>query len=353
MSSAYASYKTERSLRTPASASFSTTWTKSPLSFSSKDSPARPPDPEHLKAVWSQTADKEQLSAVNSLEGIADDLTALPFTIQEVKSEDGETPPPTSAAVASKISLHDVTRAFQQVPAPSNVSSHRPPPLSPTAVNGPATRPPTFNYPTPVQAPSAAIRPHFAAFSSPMLAHSPSPTVLYPPPAPSPIPRHPMNGHPQLYNQPMWVPMQTSQNNRAVRPVPSPYPTQMVAYPAPTPVHPVYASGMSPQSVPPSVTGSAPPRPRGMPMLSPVMHPAAPANVPMYNGSPVLMHPPAMIASGHRPPYMNSGPPERGQGRSEGMPAANPPHMQQPSHSQNHIPPQPMYTHVPFSRPSW
>lgn len=289
------------------------------------------------------------MSAVNSLEGIADDLTALPFTIQEVKSEDGETPPPTSAAVASKISLHDVTRAFQQVPTPSNVSSHRPPPLSPTAVNGPVTRPPTF-YPTPVQAPSAAIRPHFATFSSPMLAHSPSPTVLYPPTAPSPIPRVPMNGHPQLYNQPMWVPMQPPQNNRTVRPVHSPYPTQMVAYPAPTPVHPVYASSMSPQSVPPS--GSAPPRPRGMPMLSPVMHPAAPANVPMYNGSPVLMHPPAMIAPGHRPPYMNSGPPERGQGRSEGMSAVNAPHMQQPSHSQNHVPPQPMYTH-PYSRPSW
>ncbi|KAH0838507.1 hypothetical protein J3R83DRAFT_6824 [Lanmaoa asiatica] len=338
---------TERSLRTPASASFNTPWTKSPLSFASKDSPARAPDPDHLRAVWSQTADKEQMSAVNSLEGIADDLTALPFTIQEVKSEDGETPPPTSAAVASKISLHDVTRAFQQVPTPSNVSSHRPPPLSPSAVNGPITRPPTFNYPTP----GAAIRPHFAAFSSPMLAHSPSPTVLYPPTAPSPIPRVPMNGHPQLYNQPMWVPMQTSQSNSAVRPVPPPYPTQMVAYPAPSPVHPVYAPGLSPQNVPPPVTGSAPPRPRGMPMLSPVMHPAAPANVPMYNGSPVLMHPPAMIASGHRPPYMNSGPSERGQGRSESMSAA--PHMQQPSHSQSHIPPQPMYTHVPFSRPSW
>ena len=290
------------------------------------------------------------MSAVNSLEGIADDLTALPFTIQEVKSEDGETPPPTSAAVASKISIHDVTRAFQQVPTPSNLSSHRPPPLSPTAVNGPITRPHTFSYPTPPQAPGAAVRPHFAAFSSPMLAHSPSPTVLYPSSAPSPIPRVPMNGHPQLYNQPMWVHMQTSQNNSGVRPVPSPYPTQLVAYPSPTPVHPVYASGLSPQNVPPSITGSGPPRPRGMPMLSPVMHPAAPANVPMYNGSPVLMHPPAMIASSHRPPYMNSGPPERGQGRSESMSAS---HMQQPSHSQSHIPPQPMYTHVPFSRPSW
>ncbi|KIK98508.1 hypothetical protein PAXRUDRAFT_24167 [Paxillus rubicundulus Ve08.2h10] len=89
---------TERSLRTPASASFSTPWSKSPLGFPSKDSPARAPDPEHLKAVWSQATDKEPMAAVNSLEGIADDLTALPFTIQEVKSEDGETPPPTTSS---------------------------------------------------------------------------------------------------------------------------------------------------------------------------------------------------------------------------------------------------------------
>ena len=58
------------------------------------DSPARAPDPEHLKAVWSQTSNKAGLHPVNSLEGIADDLTALPFTLQDVKSEDGETPPP-------------------------------------------------------------------------------------------------------------------------------------------------------------------------------------------------------------------------------------------------------------------
>jgi hypothetical protein len=27
--------------------------------------------------------------------------------------------------------------------------------------------------------------------------------------------------------------------------------------------------------------------------------------------------------------------------------------VQQSSHSQSHIPPQPMYSHVPLSRPSW
>ncbi|KIJ68652.1 hypothetical protein HYDPIDRAFT_24910 [Hydnomerulius pinastri MD-312] len=341
----------ERSLLTPASASFSTPWTKSPLSFSNKDSPARGPDPEHLKAVWSQAADKEPVPAVNSLEGIADDLTALPFTIQEVKSEDGETPPPTSSAVSSKISLHDVTRAFQQVPPSSNTPSHRPPPLSPSSASGPITRPSGFNYPSPLQPPGVPMRPHYPAFSSPMLAHSPSPTLLYPPAAPSPVPRMPMNGHSQVYGQHMWMPMQTSQNhNGAVRPVPSPYPTQMMAYPATNAVPPGYGVPHSHQPVPTSVNGSALPRQRGMALISPIMHSATPANVPMYGGSPVLMHPPPMMAPSSRPPYMNSAP-ARGQGRPDGVAAT--PHMQQPPHPQNHIPHQPMYSHVPFGRPSW
>ena len=54
---------------------------KSPKAFAAKESPARAPDPEHLKAVWSQTAAQEALPVVNSLEGIADDLTAVPFTL--------------------------------------------------------------------------------------------------------------------------------------------------------------------------------------------------------------------------------------------------------------------------------
>ncbi|KAF9243884.1 hypothetical protein BU15DRAFT_71996 [Melanogaster broomeanus] len=291
----------ERSLRTPVSASFSTPWTKSPLSFSSKDSPARPPDPEHLKAVWSQAADKEPLTAVNSLEGIADDLTALPFTIQEVKSEDGETPPPTSAAIPSKISLHDVTRAFQQVPPSSNTSSHRPP-LSPLTPSGPITRPSSFSYPPHLHTPGVPMRTHYAPFPS---AHSPSPPMLYPPPtATSPIPRPPINQS-QAYNQHMWVPMQTPQNNGAVRSVGSPFPAQMVAYPTPTPAPSLYTALPSHQNVPPAANGATPMRPRGVPLMSPIMHPAAPA-MPMYNGSPVLMHPPPMMP---RPQYMNSAPP--------------------------------------------
>ncbi|KAL4069454.1 hypothetical protein J3A83DRAFT_3562185 [Scleroderma citrinum] len=318
----------ERPLLTPASASFGTPWTKSPLSFSTKESPARAPDPEHLKAVWSQAADKEPVPAVNSLEGIADDLTALPFTIQDVKSEDGETPPPTSSAAPSKMSLHDVTRAFQQVPTSSGTSSHRASSMSPQSTSGLITRPSNFSYPTPIQSSTLPLRPPYTAFPpSTMLVHSPS-SNLYPPAATSPIPRVQVNGPSQVYNQHVWVPMQNSQNpNGAIRPMASPYPTQMMAYP--TANHPVY--GPTPSAQNPSTPTNGVVHPRGMPMMSPVMHPAAPANVPIYGGSPVMMHPPPIM---HRPPYMNTGPPVRGP-RTDAT--ASSPLMQQP-HPQNSHP---------------
>lgn len=327
---------TERSLLTPASASFGTPWTKSPLSFSTKDSPARAPDPEHLKAVWSQAADKEPASVVNSLEGIADDLTSLPFTIQDVKSEDGETPPPTSSAGPSKMSLHDVTRAFQQVPASSSTSSHRAPPMSPQSVSGPITRPSNFSYPTPIQPSTLPVRPPYTAFPSTMLVHSPSPN-LYPPAATSPIPRVPVNGPSQVYNQHVWVPMQSPQNpNGTMRPMASPYPTQMMAYPTTNTMHPVYGPSNQNPSTPVNGTVHA----RGMPMMSPVMHPAAPTNLPMYGGSPVMMHPPPIMPVNHRTPYMGAAPPVRGPVRSDVTSSS--PLMQQP-HPHPH---QAVYGHV-------
>ena len=91
-----------------------------------KESPSRPPDPEHLKAVWSQTANNG-LHPVNSLEGIADDLQ-LGFTLQEVKSEDGATPPPSLPPQPSRMSLSDVTRAFQTVPSSGSTSQQKSPP---------------------------------------------------------------------------------------------------------------------------------------------------------------------------------------------------------------------------------
>ncbi|KAG1716348.1 hypothetical protein ID866_832 [Astraeus odoratus] len=332
------SSQVDRSLLTPASASFGTPWTKSPLSFSTKESPARAPDPEHLKAVWSQATDKEPAPAVNSLEGIADDLTSLPFTIQDVKSEDGETPPPTSAVIPSKISLHDVTRAFQQVPTSSSTSSHRAPPMSPQSTSGHITRPNNFNYPTPIQPSTLPMRPAYPTFPSPMLVHSPSPS-LYPPP--SPIPRVPVNGPSQVYNQPVWVPMQGSQNhNGAMRPMASPYTTQMMAYPPATAVPPVYGPPPTNQNPPTSANGTV--HPRGMPMMSPVMHPAAPANMPIYGGSPVMMHHPPIMQASHRSPYIAT-PTLRGPVRTDVT--ATSPLTQQP-HPQGQHPHQSTYSHV-------
>ena len=69
-----------------------------------KESPARAPDPEHLKAVWSQTPDKAHIQPINSLKGIADDLTSVPFSLQDVKSDGGETPPPSGSGWARELS---------------------------------------------------------------------------------------------------------------------------------------------------------------------------------------------------------------------------------------------------------
>ncbi|KAG1757318.1 hypothetical protein EDB19DRAFT_1933564 [Suillus lakei] len=343
----------DRNLITPGSASYSTPWTKSPLSFSSaKESPARAPDPEHLKAVWSQPSDKTQVHIVNSLEGIADDLTALPFTLQDVKSEDGETPPPTSAANApSKMSLHDVTRAFQQVPTSSNTATRSGSTLSSSSAAGPISRPSSYTY-GPVHPPSMSVRPPFPY--PPIMGHSPSATPLvYPPP--SPAPRGP-NGHSPMFSggQPIWVPLPSQSHSGAVRPVASPYPTQLMAYPSPNGVPSMYGPSPMPHGSqsPPQINGAAQPRPRNVPVMSPVLHPATPShgNHSMYAGSPVMMHALPMMAHGPQPYMTVAG---RGQGRPDGMPGMSP--MQQshsapqPSHATMYSPAQPQ----PYGRPSW
>ncbi|KAG1755030.1 uncharacterized protein EDB91DRAFT_1042587 [Suillus paluster] len=342
----------DRNLTTPGSASYSTPWTKSPLSFSSaKESPARAPDPEHLKAVWSQPSDKAPAHAINSLEGIADDLTALPFTLQDVKSEDGETPPPTSAAnVPSKMSLHDVTRAFQQVPTSSNTATRSSSTLPSSSAAGPISRPSNYPYGA-VHPPSIGVRPPYPY--SPMMAHSPSPTLVYPPVVPSPAPRVPVNGHSPMFSggQPIWVPLQPSQSHSgAVRPVSSPYPTQLMAYPSPNGVPSMYGPPMPHGTQSPQVNGAA--RPRNMPVMSPILHPATPSHGThsMYAGSPVMMHALPMMAHGPQP-YMAVAA-GRGQGRPDGMPGMSP--MQhhsapQPSHAAMYSPAQPL----PYGRPSW
>lgn len=269
---------------------------KSPKAFAAKESPARAPDPEHLKAVWSQTAAQEALPVVNSLEGIADDLTAVPFTLQEVKSEDGETPPPSGSGPPSRMSIHEVTRAFQQVPSSSS-SSHRTTSL-PSTMPSPASRPmsqqPTFAY-GPSSAPNSNVRPVYAPYPSPMMSHSPSPTVMYPPhPHPmavSPVPR-PMviNGASPQYAQPMWVPVSPAQPpGGMIRAVASPYPAQLMPYPSPGGAMSIYSS--SPpimQASPPQQHHGVQSRAPGVPMMSPAaQHP--PASLPMYAGSPAMM----------------------------------------------------------------
>lgn len=102
-------------------------------------SPNSRPDPS-LRQLWSQNLDKGGKLAANSLQGIADEPTPLSFTMQEMKSDYGETPPATTASGAStsttpttRMSVADVHSAFRTVPAlspssrPSPIPS-RPPP---------------------------------------------------------------------------------------------------------------------------------------------------------------------------------------------------------------------------------
>ncbi|KAG6910602.1 hypothetical protein DXG01_009553 [Tephrocybe rancida] len=284
---------------TPPTTHHTASWARSSLPMPVKESPARGPDPEHLRAVWSQTSNKAGIHGVNSLEGIADDLTALPFTLQDVKSEDGETPPPSVSAPPSRMSLHDVTRAFQQVPTSSSNSSpsHRTPPLS-----APPARPSNYAYGLPPP-PAGTIRPGYP-YPPPIM--SPSPGLMYPPMMPaSPAPgRMPMNGHTPLYGQAMWMPMPTGSAPQShtpmIRPMASPYPAHMIPY---SPGPPMY--GPQPHSV--QQNGAQNNRDRTVPLMSPVLPPAGPA---MY-GSPVMMH--AAIQPNHS--YLIA--PGRGQARAD------------------------------------
>lgn len=301
----------------------------------------RGPDPEHLKAVWSQASDKADLPASNSLEGIADDLTALQrFTLQDVKSDRGTPPLPTPAG-PSRMSLSEVTRAFQQVPTPSsNIPESMPPPSpSSTSANHPIRRP---SYGFPNAAPNSAMRPPYPSYPTPMMT-SPSPTLVYPQMAPSPGSR-PMqlSGPPQQYGQPMWIPVPPGSAPPTpagmVRTLSSPYMTPVMAY---------SPSGPPPNMYPPPHSGFMHAHPqqagpqqgqmRGMPMLSPMTPHAA---IPMYAGSPVLMHAqpyPSPMTPGRAPPrpLFEGGPPP-----GVVTPRSGP------------APPLP-YGHVPFQRAPW
>lgn len=335
-------------------------------------SPARVPDPEHLKAVWSQAPSKERISTHNSLKGISDELPAVPFNFQDVKSDDGGTSPPGSTpgpvAPPSRMSASEVTRAFQTVPpGPSNPltpSSSRSNPFSSTTsspLGGPKVLKPApgpIGYLPPQFNPNA--RPHYLGYPSPMTSHSPSPTLMYShvmpngmthPPAPSP------------YGQPMWMHVGTMspQTPQMGRPPP---PTQYS--PSLMPYHPVPGgqNGMyqpppghhNPQGSPASY-GS----PTGSHMLvSPVLPHATPvqAHMPMYAASPVMLTVPPPGSAPQPQPY----PGAVGMGRG-GMPVRNPMDSRQrpptgpPGAPGVRFPPHnPGYTHVSpqsFIRPSW
>ncbi|KAJ3814994.1 hypothetical protein F5876DRAFT_31560 [Lentinula aff. lateritia] len=264
-------------------------WARSSLGIAVKESPVRRPDPEHLKAVWSQTSNQPGLHPVNSLDGITDDLPTVPFTIQDVKSEDGQTPPPTTVA-SSRMSLHDVTRAFQQVPSSPSISSHRPT-ISPPSTTAPVARPtPTYNYlPTPVQPPNQNARPQYPYHPPPMMSHSPAPSAMFS--HPSPIPnRMQVNGQAPLYS-PVWMPLQNpnAQNSPMMRPMTASYPppSMMPYHPSPGAPQPMYA--LPPPNMPPPIQqNGTSTRGRTVSMMSPAMSHAVPA-IPIYTGSPAMM----------------------------------------------------------------
>ncbi|KIK71310.1 hypothetical protein GYMLUDRAFT_79405 [Collybiopsis luxurians FD-317 M1] len=286
-------------------------WARSSLGLSVKESPVRVPDPEHLKAVWSQTSNQPGLHPVNSLDGITDDLPTVPFTIQDVKSEDGETPPPTSIA-PSRMSLHEVTRAFQQVPSSTGMAPHRPT-ISPPSTTAPVARPtPTttapYAYPPPpVQPPSQNIRPQYGSFHpSPMMSHSPAPGVMYTHASPIPPNRMQVNGHMPPYS-PVWMPLQSpnTQNSPMMRPMTANYPNPpMMPYHSPGAPQPMYS--MHPPNMSAPSQQSTPNRGgRTVSMMSPAVSHAVPA-MPMYPaGSPAMM--PVHAGRGGTTPGRNDG----------------------------------------------
>jgi hypothetical protein len=137
-------------------------------------------------------------------------------------------PKPTGSngAGPSRLSLSDITRAFQQVPPPPAGSiagkaspqspavfttsgparhpaytSHAQPVHSTVGVGGPAY-PAYPSYAQPVH--STVGGPTYPAYPSPMLSYSPAPTLLYPHPM---APNHMMGGSSPQYPQPMLIPM--------------------------------------------------------------------------------------------------------------------------------------------------
>lgn len=297
------------SASSPGYPSTTASWGRSSLNVPIKDTGnVRVPDPEHLKAVWSQP-NKAAGNSVNSLQDIVDDLATVNFSIQDVKSEDGETPPSTLPTTASRMSLHEVTKAFQKVPSssppsnPSTTQSRNPNLITPpSSSDTPSTRSPYSYSP---MSPTNAIRvPH------PLYDYSsqpPSQAVIYSHQvSSSPVAgRLGVNGHGhgppsmRVYSgPPLWIPPGSGPGNPGpvMRPVLSPYPTHMVPFATPSYGHPMGAMATA-QAQPAVGTNAAAAaavgRGRGVPMhLSPAMphaHAQAHPGAAMYATSPVMM----------------------------------------------------------------
>ncbi|KAH9921995.1 uncharacterized protein BXZ73DRAFT_91688 [Epithele typhae] len=299
-------------------------WSKSPRAFALKESPSRAPDPEHLKAVWSTTPEKAQNQPINSLKSIADDLTGVPFIIQDVKTGEGATPPPPGSGPWTRMSAYEVTRAFQQRPTAPSVGASA---LTVSNTNGSAPRPPEFSFSPPPMGPNVrSMYPGYSPMSSPI----PRPMVI--------------NGAapPYPHAQPVWVPAipgpgpPLPQSAGLMR---SPYPTQLMPYPSAGGAMPMYAShmpGMQNHAHPPPQNGVQG-RPPGMPL------PAMPS---IYAGSPVLVPTPPVMAPGQYPGQVNRAPPMRSP-YEQNTPQLPPPHMApqmrlgQPPANGFHPPPMP------------
>lgn len=372
-----------------------TPWGQSPLGLSTINSPSsKPPDRDHLKQVWSQKLDKDGKPSGNSLRDIADEPTRLSFSMQEMKSDEGDTPPPTMSSTNSgttsvtRMSVQDAHRAFQTVPSSSSAtSSPRPPPRQPSQnqqqPSAPTSQPlPTHPSASPHRPPQPMPMRIFGPYppqGSPHLAPAPHGSHLYalpPQPQPGQQQRPPVNGAPPQMAQ-GWVVApagQQPQQQQFMRPPPpgSPY---MVAYGPPPPG--VYLTappqGQPPHQMPkpgqplqPGPPGAG--RGRGMPMMSPGPSQAQPhispvpapgqilqhMAMPPYQGGPIpsIYHMPPAPGQGMVHPHPGAPPGQPMPGMYPGGPP-RPPIMQYPS-AGGFVPAPPPQQHAPFlPRPNW
>jgi len=235
---------------------------------------------DRIKSLWDAPNEEDTNTAENSLKGIADDYPpALPTSEQELKSDEEESlkeakstgtnsPAPTTSRRFPRMSVHDVTRAFQQVPRSTSPSAETPSPPP----EAPATQ---ISRTTPSQTPNPYLQNSRTSYSSYHMPQTPS--VMYSVPfGPSPLTTRPIAGGHDT-SQHMWVPLPP----QVYRTPPSSYSyVPQAGYQAVVPVPSKVTTPMAP-------TG----RGRGLPtphMMSPI---APPSTTNTYSPTPVHQHP--------------------------------------------------------------